>query len=287
MKKSTAMCLLVIMLRCSTDAVITTAAEEPSAQREREARRTIAAELSAARNDAEKADEPAEQIRIMKAAGEQACGRLEQNVLLPELFATADKQSLDSIAAVKSWKSALDKAADLLRFDPVVEAPLPEGFPMLTPIGEIRVFNYPTYRLARAAITGRGNNSFWTLFKHIKSRDIAMTAPVEMTYDMDDGKQKTMAFLYRTVQQGRLERDDDVEVIDVPAMTAVSFGLRGNADRETVAAARLRLENWLKAHADQYEAAGPLRVMGHNSPFVAASKRYHEVQIPIRPVHAP
>jgi hypothetical protein len=262
------------------------ASAPPPAADEATVRRSAAAELAAYLTAAEKLDDPAQQIALFKQSGNEACRAVPQNVLLPELFAAADQVG-DSEAAVKAWRSAIDAAATLLRFEPVDEAPLPEGFPPRTPVGELRVLDYPTYRLARTEMKGGGNGSFWTLFKHIKSREIAMTAPVEMTYDEAGAKQTSMSFLYRTVRQGRLENDDRVAVVDVPATTVVSFGLRGNADAESVAAARARLAVWLKEHADRYSEAGPLRVMGHNSPFVSAAKRYHEVQIPIRRLPLP
>ena len=52
--------------------------------------------------------------------------------------------------------------------------------------------------------------------------------------------------------------------------------------KQRVTDAQLRLENWLKTHCEEYESAGPLRVMGYNSPFVADKKRFTEVQIPVR-----
>ena len=61
------------------------------------------------------------------------------------------------------------------------EAPLPDGFPTYTPVGEIEVKRYPAYRKAETT----GGVAFWTLFQHIKTAGISMTAPVEMTYEKD------------------------------------------------------------------------------------------------------
>ena len=76
-----------------------------------------------------------------------------------------------------------------------------------------------------------------------------------------------------------------VEVIDVAPVMTLSLGLRGDVTRTRLAEAKTRLETWLKEHAKDYEASGPLRVMGYNSPFVAANKRFSEVEIPVRQVH--
>ena len=72
-----------------------------------------------------------------------------------------------------------------LAFEPIMEAPLPVGFPAPVPAGEIAVIEYPRYRLARAGMKGGQNGTFFTLFRHIQSNDIPMTAPVEMTMDED------------------------------------------------------------------------------------------------------
>jgi hypothetical protein len=95
-------------------------------------------------------------------------------------------------------------------------------------------------------------------------------------------KETSMAFLYRSTQQGSPGVEDKVEVVDIPAQLAVSIGLRGDATKARVAESKRRLEQWLADHAAEYEASGPLRVMGYNSPFVPDAKRFTEVQIPVR-----
>ena len=171
-----------------------------------------------------------------------------------------------------------------------MEAPLPEGFPEPTPVGEIVVQKYPKYRLAKTDMTFFEGRAFWTLFSHIQKHEIAMTAPVEMQYSAAaDGapKQTSMAFLYRSTQQGTPGTEDKVEVVDIPAQMAVSIGLRGDATKARVADAKQRLESWIEAHADAYEASGPLRVLGYNSPMVPDAKRFTEVQIPVRATGPP
>lgn len=168
-------------------------------------------------------------------------------------------------------------------FRPIKEAEMPLGFPAPTPVGEIEVKQYPAYRRA----TALGRNEFWTLFRHIKKNGVAMTAPVEM--NLGDPREaavtsRTMSFLYERPDQGTAGRQDSVEVEDVPAMTVVSIGCRGSQTSAAIASARDALLAYVKSRADQYEVAGPLRVMAHNSPFVPRDKNYFEVQIPVRPV---
>lgn len=166
-------------------------------------------------------------------------------------------------------------------FKPVVEAPLPDGFPTYTPVGEIEVKKYPAYRKAEAS----GGVAFWTLFQHISSAGIAMTAPVEMTYQSDGppvGREKAMAFLYGDKGIGSPGRKGNVEVVDVPAATVVSLGMRGARSEAILVGAEQRLRVWLEQNKTRYEQAGPIRVMGYNSPFVARDRQFFEVQIPIR-----
>jgi hypothetical protein len=163
-----------------------------------------------------------------------------------------------------------------------MEAPLPEGFPEPTPVGEIRVKEYPAYRLAKTPAVN-DNVAFFTLFGHIQKNEIAMTAPVEMT--LGEGGEKprmeSMAFLYRSVRQGAQGKQGVVDVVDVPAGKAVAIGLRGDMRGERTADARKRLEAWLKEHPE-YEPAGPPRVMGYNGPSVPVRDRFFEVEVPVR-----
>jgi hypothetical protein len=195
------------------------------------------------------------------------------------------KETPDRKQAVQLLRTALREAQDTLAFKHVIEAPLPEGFPEPTPVGEIQLRQYPAYRLARTEMAGAGTSAFFTLFTHIKKKDIEMTAPVELTYtpeDTDSLQARTMAFLYRSTRQGEIGKDEKVEVVEIPAMMALSFGLRGDVSRARLAAAKAHLDAWLEDHAEEYEASGLLRVMGYNSPFVAADRRFTEVQIPVR-----
>jgi hypothetical protein len=217
-------------------------------------------------------------VEALRRAVRDVLPQVEGNVLVTASLSAA----LDRDA--KAIRSALEEAVETLTFEPKSEAETPKGFPAPTPVGEIRLQHYPAYRLARAEMKGGENSAFWTLFMHIKKHDIAMTAPVEMTYG--DGKEKpkqtAMAFLYPDTATGDAGKDDKVIVTDVPASEAVSLGMRGNMTPERVAEARSRLEVWLKAHDREYEPAGPVRVMGYNSPFVPPAKRYFEVQLPVR-----
>jgi len=168
-------------------------------------------------------------------------------------------------------------------FRPTFEADMPVNFPSYTPVGEVRVKQYPAYRKAEAdASRGR---AFWALFSHIKKNGVAMTAPVEMTYA--DGKAEregTMAFLYGKPDMGQVGIQGKVKVVDVPALVVVSTGVRGARTEAAVAKAQARVDAWIEENRDRYVAAGPMRVMAYNSPFVPRNQNYFEVEIPVHPV---
>jgi hypothetical protein len=126
----------------------------------------------------------------------------------------------------------------------VEEAPLPEGWPQPGPYGQVVEKKYPAYR---AAFTGgKGETlAFWTLFAHIKRKDIPMTAPVEMGLDADD-KQASMAFLYQNGEVGSPGQDGEkVEVRHVPAARALSYAWQGTDSKENIAKAKAALEDSL------------------------------------------
>lgn len=165
-------------------------------------------------------------------------------------------------------------------FKPLVEASMPAGFPAHTPVGTVEIKEYPAYRKAQTS----GGDAFWKLFTHIKSKDIAMTAPVEMTFKPDGppvGREEAMAFLYASVELGQPGTQGPVDVVDVPATTVVSIGVRGQRNEKLVERATQRLRNWLAEHEASYRQAGPVRIMGYNSPFVPQGRQFFEVQIPV------
>jgi hypothetical protein len=150
----------------------------------------------------------------------------------------------------------VDGLAEDPDFKPLVEAKMPAGFPGHTPVGTVEIKKYPAYRKAQAS----GGDAFWKLFTHIKNNDIAMTAPVEMTFQSEGppvGQERAMAFLYSSVELGQA-------------------GTQGPVD----ARATERLRIWLTEH-EAYRQAGPVRIMGYNSPFVPPERQFFEVQIPV------
>jgi hypothetical protein len=178
----------------------------------------------------------------------------------------------------ENWASADE-------FQPIKEAEMPKGFPTYTPVGQVEIKRYPAYRKASAS----GPAEFWTLFQHIKQNNVTMTAPVEMDYGdhrAPKSKERSMSFLYERPDQGSPGKQGSVEVIDVPATTVVSIGCRGPRTVSAVAEAREKLVTWLDEKKGEYVAAGPMRIMGYNSPFVPRDRSFFEIQIPVKASNA-
>ena len=174
----------------------------------------------------------------------------------------------------------------------MIESPLPVGYPEPTPFGAIDIKEYPSVR--RAELTSKDESgtgmtaAFFPLFNHIKKREIAMTAPVEMDYPglysdfMKDEPAKegetTMSFLYRSATLGPVGEDGKIVVRDTAPVTVLSIGARGAFD---AAAEFDALRTWLKSQ-DEWEVAGDPRMFVYNGPFVDPDWRWSEVQVPVR-----
>ena len=169
----------------------------------------------------------------------------------------------------------------------VDSAPLPEGWPELTPVGDVEIRKYPTYRAA--VVTEKNGRSgttpmFRALFQHISTNDIPMTSPVDMSYEATDSDRMTgMAFLYRTPELGPIGTDGVVRVEDVAPRAYASTGVRGSYSEAHHREGLERVEEWISKQSS-WKADGPSRYLGYNSPFVPWFWRYGEVQVPVIPV---
>ena len=173
-----------------------------------------------------------------------------------------------------------------------VTTPLPEGYPAPTPPGVIEVKQYPEVR--RATFDGQGSGpdgmrnsraAFFPLFAHIKTRGIAMTAPVEIEYegldaDGDQADSYDMSFLYREKSNGRTESYGNITVADAKPVTVVATGIAGDATLEKVREA-LKVLHQALAESGDWQVAGGVRVLGYNGPDVPQPKRWGEVQLPV------
>ncbi|QYU71140.1 heme-binding protein [Leptolyngbya sp. 15MV] len=166
-----------------------------------------------------------------------------------------------------------------------------------TPPGAIELKRYPSVRRAEISSDSgemSGGGGFWPLFRHIQRHNIEMTAPVEMDYRglADAGAKSgwvtgsTMSFLYRTPElreTGTDPRDTRVVIRDTEPVTVVALGVRGiGVDAASTRPHFATLEGWLRDNP-QWVKAGEYRVFGYNGPDTRRSRRWVEVQIPVRP----
>jgi len=208
---------------------------------------------------------------------------------LPEGSRARRRLEVASSAPVTRLRlEAGDVLADLT-FEPLIQAPLPEGFPRFKAVGEVELRNYPGSRMVRTSMQRGGSvAAFWPLFRHIESNGIAMTTPVQMDWQADTepgpGRQgaETMAFLYGDPTTGSTGAEGTVEVVDLPAKTVLSIGAVGRASASRVAELRDVLLRAANAHPE-WGATGELRTMSYNSPMVPADRSYFEVQVVVEP----
>lgn len=174
--------------------------------------------------------------------------------------------------------SAEDKAI-LHKSGYLEESPLPKGYPMPGPFGEITKKSYPEYRAAVTSTNGP-NRGFWTLFQHIKRQDIAMTSPVEMKMgeqENGDLRMEEMSFLYRHVEQGQAGKDGDkVKVLDLPKMEVLNYAWQGSRSDKFVNEAKAKLIAEAKKQNLKHKG---FRLLGYNSPMIANAKKTHELQL--------
>ena len=224
-----------------------------------------------------------DRLATLQAAAKAVMEARPNNLLISTKLQTIlDQPETNVNKQVKSLQTALSESAAILNFRIKKESDVPKGFPEPCALGEIQLKHYPSYRLARAS--SKKDNAFFTLFNHIKSNNIEMTAPVEMRYDESNQKyqQIDMAFLYGAPDWGKLgDAGKGVIVEDIPAMSTVAIGLTGDFDPNASAYIET-LESWLAQNASDYERDGKVRVLGYNSPFVWKSQRFFEIEIPVR-----
>lgn len=246
-------------------------------------KREVAAErLKAALQGSRDTKDEARQLAALCGASIKVMAAFPDNLLLRDLFVAMEPaEGMSNADLIREWQRAVTEAIRILEFQITEEAPLPEGFPLPTPLGEVRIQNYPAYRLAQTGMNGGDDSAFGALFAHITTNKIAMTAPVEIQYGADrtqEAAKASMAFLYRSRAQGQLG-GDKVKVLDMKPMRVVSLGIDGPLTDERVRDTATKLEVWMKRR--DLKATGPMRTMCYNSPFIPVKNQFLEVQIPI------
>ncbi len=239
------------------------------------------------------------------AVGEALLRQLESETPSADLRATlaafASKMPSSPRAAARLMTLGADESLDAtelerrlealiedLRFAPFMQAEVPVGFPAPAPVDEIVLKLYPEYRMAKTPMRTTMGTPFFALFNHIQRNEIPMTAPVQVDFDGADARARktaSMAFLYAAPDRGIAGVDTDdsrVEVVNLPPLMTLTIGARGYDSPARIAELRSALLDWLATHGQGLELAGPMRTMGYNSPMVPVSRRFFEVELPVR-----
>jgi len=163
-----------------------------------------------------------------------------------------------------------------------IDTPLPEGYPPPTPPGAVDLKLYPLARRAEVERPASSLAAFYPLLRHIQSRQIAMTSPVEMDFAPGaDGALETesMSFLYRRADQGPAgDAEEKVVVRDRAEQVVLSIGVRGPLGPEAFERALAELRA-TKAEHPEWVETGTVRTFEYNSPFVPPADRWAEVQM--------
>jgi hypothetical protein len=149
-----------------------------------------------------------------------------------------------------------------------------------TPSGEVELKELP----ARVALETAGGEDyfedadglFMRLFRYIDANEIEMTTPVET----DVKPARMRFFLGADATNHTVAATGVVEVVEIPAATVVSAGLRGRYTRENYDKGLARVKTWLAAHPE-WQAAGEAYAVYWDSPFVPPFLRRAEVHQPV------
>ncbi len=149
-----------------------------------------------------------------------------------------------------------------------------------TPVGTVEIKELPG-RLALETRTDqsyfeRDNGLFMRLFRYIEANEIAMTVPVEA-----EEKPGVMRFFVGG-DHGKTPSDSEqVQVVEMPARTVASLGMRGGYNHGNFEKGRTKLLRWLAEQSD-WEAEGEPYVVYWHGPFVPRWMKRSEVHIPVR-----
>jgi hypothetical protein len=186
--------------------------------------------------------------------------------------------------SVERGVDKLDYPADYIK-----EAPLPEGFPLPGELGQVVEKTYPACRTYSA----EGGNAFMRCFAYLSQQRHEMTAPVILVYqskaDATEAppagvqfiKVARMHFILENPSLDEPKVDGPVTVADTPSMRVLSIASQGEMSPATLDDAERKLAAEI-ARRKTIVAAGPIRVLGYNSPMVPKGKAYWEVQVPIK-----
>ena len=163
---------------------------------------------------------------------------------------------------------------------PLMSSAIEKAFPQ-TGVGAFEIKSLPASKVIATHATGdyfaHNGRLFRPLFNYIRTRDIAMTTPVEA--EITPG----VMYFYIGAQQNMdtLESTQEVSVHAYPKRLVASHGARGSYSQNNFEEAAAALRSWL-AQQDQYEATGEARGIYWNGPYIPGFLKRFEVHIPVQ-----
>lgn len=163
---------------------------------------------------------------------------------------------------------------------PLMSHAFEKAFPQ-TDVGAFEIKSLPAAKLiathAEGAYFENNGSLFRPLFNYIRTRDIAMTTPVEA--EMEPG----VMYFYVGSQENTdaLESTEQVSVYTYPERMVASHGVRGSYSESNFKEAADALHIWL-AKQDKYEATGETRGIYWNGPYIPGFFKRFEVHIPVQ-----
>ncbi|MBG30254.1 MAG: hypothetical protein CMI31_09680 [Opitutae bacterium] len=150
-----------------------------------------------------------------------------------------------------------------------------------TAVGEIEVKEIPHRVALETAIQkdyfAGDNNMFRTLFRYIRSNDLAMTVPVEA--EMKPGKMRF--FVGGKDAAKKITSRDGVAVREMQRITVVSIGIRGSYSKTRFQRYEQKLKVWLMENKEFEAISRPYGVYW-NSPMVPGIFKRSEIHVVIR-----
>lgn len=158
---------------------------------------------------------------------------------------------------------------------PAIEQAYPK-----TAVGALEIKTLPAATLIAAnsdqAYFNSSNGLFMPLFRYIKSRDIAMTTPVEA--EIEPGVM--YFYIGGDADPEILTGSEGVTVHSLPSRQVASIGVRGSYSQQNFLQAKEQLEVWLATQED-FVPAGPARASFWNGPMMPGFFKRFEVHIPV------
>lgn len=156
---------------------------------------------------------------------------------------------------------------------------LEQAYPK-TNVGVAEIKQLPQARVITANNTVQSTDAekpvFKRLFNFLKVNDIAMTIPVEKTFDESE-----MLFYLGNDAANELQNVETVTLLNLPPRSVLSVGGKGSYKKENLQTTLNKAKQWL-AQQSKWQADAEPYVVYWNSPFTLWFMKRFEVHVPVK-----